>query len=275
MRSRLHPRGLRPPVPAFLRDARRRAVLRFGSAIAMACLAGAACADSTPPQSPPGTNPAPASAEPFGFLSAAWQSQTLLGDMGGLRPLLAKYGVTLSILENVETFGNLTGGVRQGFEVNGLTTATLQVDTQKAFGLNGGLFNVSGLQIWGGDLERDQPPRFADGERHRGARRRSTLGALVSAEVRRQVRHQDRRAEPRRGIRHQPELVHFSQRGVRLADASLGGLAGRRPRLSPRGPGRFARGRSRRTRSPCSRACSTAARSRRIRRTPRRAILTA
>ena len=55
-------------------------------------------------------------------------------------------------------FGNLTGGVRQGFEVNGLTTATLQLDTQRAFGLNGGLFNVSGLHIWGGDLNADQSP---------------------------------------------------------------------------------------------------------------------
>jgi porin len=92
---------------------------------------------------------------PFGFLSADWQSQNLLGDMGGLRPALAKYGATLSILENVETFGNLTGGVRPGFETNGLTTATLQVDARKAFGLTGGLFNVSGLQIWGGDLSAD------------------------------------------------------------------------------------------------------------------------
>ncbi len=97
---------------------------------------------------------APASGEtwPFGFLSAASSNANLLGDMGGLRPALAKYGVTLSILENVETFGNLTGGVQQGFEANGLTTVTLQLDTQKAFGLNGGLLNVSGLQIWGGDL---------------------------------------------------------------------------------------------------------------------------
>jgi len=137
----------------------------------MACLAGGATADTIPPAAPgsaapasgevapagagatpPGTVPTPGSAGPFGFLSSSWQSQTLLGDMGGLRPLLAKYGLTLTLLENVETFGNLTGGVRQGFELNGLTTATLQVDTQKAFGLNGGLFNVSGLQIWGGDL---------------------------------------------------------------------------------------------------------------------------
>ena len=99
--------------------------------------------------------PNAAGAGPFGFLSANWQNQNLLGDMGGLRPALDKYGVTLSILENVETFGNLTGGVQQGVEVNGLTTVTVQLDTQKAFGLTGGLFNVSGLQIWGGNLTAD------------------------------------------------------------------------------------------------------------------------
>jgi porin len=72
--------------------------------------------------------------------------------MWGLRPLLAKYGMTLSIVENSEVFGNVTGGVRQGFEYNGLTTATLQMDTQPAFGWNGGLFNASALQIHGGNL---------------------------------------------------------------------------------------------------------------------------
>ncbi len=76
----------------------------------------------------------------------------MLGDMGGLRPALAKYGVTLNLIENAETFGNLTGGVRQGFEVNGLTIASMRLDAQKAFGLTGGAFNVSGLQIWGGNL---------------------------------------------------------------------------------------------------------------------------
>jgi porin len=76
----------------------------------------------------------------------------LLGDMGGLRPVLAQYGFTLTILENIETFGNLSGGVQQGFEANGLTTVTLQMDTEKAFGLKGGTLNVSGLQVWGGDL---------------------------------------------------------------------------------------------------------------------------
>ena len=72
--------------------------------------------------------------------------------MGGLRPALDKSGVQLTILENVETFGNLSGGVKQGFETNGLTTVTLQMDTGKAFGLKGGTLNVSGLQYWGGNL---------------------------------------------------------------------------------------------------------------------------
>ena len=89
---------------------------------------------------------------PWGVLSGDWQSPTFLGDIGGLRPALDKYGISLSILENVETFGNLTGGVQTGFEADGLTTVTVQVDTQKAFGLNGGLFNVSGLHYWGGNL---------------------------------------------------------------------------------------------------------------------------
>ena len=177
-----------------------RAALRFASALAAACLAGAAYANSIPLMSrgpaqpsaefveaPAGAgslpadpssliNPIPASLQPFideplraqapppsaapapgpfGFLSSTWQSQNLLGDMWGLRPALSKYGVTLSIVENAETFGNLTGGVKQGFEANGLTTVAVQVDTGKAFGLNGGTFNVSGLEIWGGDLTDD------------------------------------------------------------------------------------------------------------------------
>jgi hypothetical protein len=76
----------------------------------------------------------------------------MLGDMWGLRPALDKYGITLMATENAEVLGNLTGGVKQGFEVNGLTTATLQLDAKQPFGLDGGLFNVSGLHILGGDV---------------------------------------------------------------------------------------------------------------------------
>jgi porin len=94
----------------------------------------------------------PSDSGPLGFLSTASRSSNLLGDMWGLRPALSKYGMTLTAVENSELFGNVSGGVRQGLEYNGLTTATLQMDTQRAFGLNGGLFNASALQIHGGNL---------------------------------------------------------------------------------------------------------------------------
>ena len=99
--------------------------------------------------------PSAAATDPFGFLNTASRSSNLLGDMWGLRPFLSKYGITLSIVEQSEVLGNLTGGIRQGFAYDGLTTATLQLDTQRAFGWNGGLFNVSGLQIHGRNLSAD------------------------------------------------------------------------------------------------------------------------
>jgi porin len=147
---------------------RRQATLGTAFAVAIAGLASAAHGDPASPLSPApatpvsgqsqqpsssaGAAPPSTTVPPPGPLGLSWQGQNLLGDMWGLRPALARYGITLGILENVETFGNLSGGAQQGFEANGLTTVTLQVDTGKAFGLNGGTLNVSGLQIWGGNL---------------------------------------------------------------------------------------------------------------------------
>ena len=147
----------------------------------MASLASQALADPIPPLSPgpapsPSNQPQPATAvsaglpdpgllaaprlpgpqvraqaaEPSGFLDL--KGPNLFGDLWGLRPTLGAYGVTLAILENVETLGNLSGGVKQGFEANGLTTVTLEMDTAKAFGLAGGTLNASGLEYWGGNL---------------------------------------------------------------------------------------------------------------------------
>ena len=82
-------------------------------------------------------------------------SATLLGDIGGLRPFLGKYGVTLTLQEQSEILGNVSGGRRQGFAYDGLTSGTVQIDTQTAFGLSGGQFNVSGLQIHGRNLSAD------------------------------------------------------------------------------------------------------------------------
>ncbi len=103
-------------------------------------------ADAPAPGTPPGAD------KSFGVVSGDWQNANLLGDIGGLRPALAKYGITLQFFEEAETFGNLTGGVRQGFEVNGVTTAQVQLDTKPLFGLAGGMLSVSGFHIWGGAL---------------------------------------------------------------------------------------------------------------------------
>ncbi|MFP3563650.1 carbohydrate porin [Paraburkholderia sp. SIMBA_030] len=85
-----------------------------------------------------------------------WNRQTMLGDMGGLRPWLGKYGITFALTETSELLGNVRGGLDRGVAYDGLTTAAVQVDTQKAFGLPGGQFNVSALQIHGRNLSSDK-----------------------------------------------------------------------------------------------------------------------
>lgn len=91
-------------------------------------------------------------AKPTNMWTGIWTRQSLLGDMGGIRPWLGKYGATLQITETSEYLANLRGGLNRGGAYDGLTTATLTVDTQKAIGLAGGTFNVSALQIHGTNL---------------------------------------------------------------------------------------------------------------------------
>jgi len=95
------------------------------------------------------------SATMTGFLSGMSRSQYLLGDMWGLRPWLSKYGLSLNILETSEVLGNVSGGVKQGIDYDGLTQMTLQLDTERAFNWHGGTFNVSGLQVHGRSLSAD------------------------------------------------------------------------------------------------------------------------
>jgi porin len=89
---------------------------------------------------------------PFGFLTGISRSDYMLGDMWGLRPWFSKYGMSLNISETSEYLGNATGGVKRGADYDGLTQISLQLETEKAFGLHGGTFNVSGLQIHGDNL---------------------------------------------------------------------------------------------------------------------------
>ena len=128
-------------------------LLSINSAFATPPIVSAPAAELQPDQNNQAAANAPTPTP--NFLTQLSRSNYLLGDMGGLRPFLSKYGLTLSIEETSEVLGNVTGGVNRGFDYDGLTQMVLQMDTQRAFGLYGGTFNVSGLQIHGRDLSSD------------------------------------------------------------------------------------------------------------------------
>ena len=134
-----------------------------------------------------------------------WQRSQLLGDPFGIRSWLGQFGLSLNIQETSEYLGNVSGGTRTGFDYDGLTFLSLQLDTQRAFGLRNGLLNASALDVHGLDLERPQSADAANREWHRGRRRNSSLGALVSAGVcLSTARPQTRRAEPGPGVHGEP-----------------------------------------------------------------------
>jgi len=87
-----------------------------------------------------------------GFLDGISRSNFMLGDMWGLRTLLSRFGMTLSLQETSELLGNVSGGIQQGFKYDGLAQMVVQLDTQRAFNWYGGTFNASGLQIHGSNL---------------------------------------------------------------------------------------------------------------------------
>ena len=78
-----------------------------------------------------------------------WEQDTLLGDLGGFRPWLAAHGMKLSVQNTDEGWGNFSGGLRHGWTYTGQTQATLTLDTGKAFGWEGGTFQVDAYQIRG------------------------------------------------------------------------------------------------------------------------------
>lgn len=116
----------------------------------------ATAAPATPPSTtPPSTTPAAAPSSSSGFLGDLFARDKLLGDMGGLRTDLGNYGISLGFQEISEVLGNVTGGVHTGVDYDGVTEMSLGLDTQKAFGWPGGIFNMSALQIHGRNLSTD------------------------------------------------------------------------------------------------------------------------
>jgi porin len=84
-----------------------------------------------------------------GYLSSLERSNYLLGDLFGLRTALSQWGISVAIQETSEILSNVTGGLWQQPAYDGLTQFILQLDTQRAFGWYGGLFNASALQLHG------------------------------------------------------------------------------------------------------------------------------
>ena len=139
-------RSAAPPLPR-LRPSRLAiacATLSLLSSLAQAEAIDDARTDATRPEADQAI-----AATPIGQWSGVWTRSSLLGDIGGLRSLLARDGMTFGLTETSEYLGNVSGGVQKGFVYDGLTTATVTVDSAKAFGFQGGTFNVSGLNIHG------------------------------------------------------------------------------------------------------------------------------
>jgi porin len=129
-----------------------------GAAIVLGLLSAGEGRAAPPPLSVPASSDQSQTGEPggfLGFLGSLKRSNYLLGDMFGLRTELSKYGISLAIQETSEVLGNVSGGQHKGADYDGLTQAILQLNTQRAFGWYGGLFNVSALQIHGRNLSAD------------------------------------------------------------------------------------------------------------------------
>jgi porin len=80
-----------------------------------------------------------------------WTQETLLGDMGGLRPWLDENGAELAISETSEVLGNVTGGLRRGGAYEGLTDISLRVDLRRTLAWPGVIF-ARAYQIHGRGL---------------------------------------------------------------------------------------------------------------------------
>lgn len=134
------------------------AVTGAATACLLALLSSGPAAAAPPPISVPISSEQSADGQTTdlaSFLSNLKRSNYLLGDMFGLRTFLSQYGISFAVQETSEVLGNTSGGSRQGAEYEGLTQVILQLDTQRAFGHYGGLFNISGLQIHGQNFSAD------------------------------------------------------------------------------------------------------------------------
>ena len=79
-------------------------------------------------------------------------SSHLLGDLGGLRPALAKYGVDVAVEYTGEVMGNVAGGLARGTVYDGLLKAAVDVDLERLAAWRGARLHVSSLSPHGRSL---------------------------------------------------------------------------------------------------------------------------
>jgi porin len=137
----------------------RRVQWVFSAASCLALAGGWGVARAAPPPLAvpvSGAQTSPDGTQGFsGLLGDLNRTNFLLGDLFGVRTGLSKYGISLAIQETSESLGNATGGARRGLDYDGLTQMILQLNTERAFGLYGGLLNISALQTNGRNLSSD------------------------------------------------------------------------------------------------------------------------
>ncbi len=89
--------------------------------------------------------------EPTNKETDLWTRSSLLGDLGGLRPWMQYYGLSLVMSETSELLDNTTGGLRRGGIYEGVTDLNLGWDLRTYFGWRG-VFFARAYQIHGRGL---------------------------------------------------------------------------------------------------------------------------
>src|SRR5713101_460557 len=115
--------------------------MRFGFPVALMLIAAPASTQQAPINEPSQAETTPAEAAP--------SPDDPLSFLRRQRNKLKEFGITFEPQEQSEVWGNLTGGGRRATSYNGLTTAKLEVDLDKAVGWSGAQIQVSALDIHG------------------------------------------------------------------------------------------------------------------------------
>ncbi len=115
--------------------------MRFGFPVALMLIAAPASAQQAPINEPSQAETTPAEAAP--------SPDDPLSFLRRQRNKLKEFGITFTLQEQSEVWGNLRGGGRRATSYNGLTNAKLDIDLDKAVGWSGAEFFVNAFDIHG------------------------------------------------------------------------------------------------------------------------------